>query len=844
MKRIAAIALFLALALTSTSQPPPREQVGPVLGGFLLNSGWKIHPAGQQVQLDTLPMSALISQNGRFLIALNAGYKPPSLNVVDLSDGRVLSQVPVADAWLGMALSKEGKTLWVSGGSTASIYEFTLNDEGVLRPSRTFEIVHPGDRTWQDFIGDVAVTPDSRLLYAADLYHDQILIINPQSGIVIDKFRTGRRPYRILFHPDGKSLFVTSWADGALFHHQADTGQKLDTVPIGPHPTDMIWRARRSGEEDNEQASYPARLFISAANTNNVYTIGVTDSKDLRPLETINMAMTPRQPLGMTPSALALSADFNKLYVVCSDANVVGVVDVTEARSHVLGFIPTGWYPTAAKALGDGRLVVLNGRGSRSFPNRRGPSPLKRPEPVHLGVPVVEYVGALQTGSASIIPTITDEAIAGYTQEAFANSPYDDRKLDDLGPLTKPSAIPTRPGGPTPIEHVVYIVKENRTYDQILGDIGKGESDPSLVLFDEKVSPNHHKLAREFVLLDNFYVNSDVSADGHNWSTGAIANDYVQKLWPNSYAKRRNHYDYEEQDPASIPPAGYLWTNAAQRGLSIRNYGYMATNKKEAGDDGVQIQSVRDPVLATVTNMQYRAFDLDYPDVNRAQVFLRDLQQFEANDNMPKLITMRLGNDHTFGTAAGKLSPLSLFADNDYALGMIVDGLSRSKFWRSTAVFVVEDDAQNGPDHIDSHRSAAFAISPYTHTGAIDSTMYNTTSVLRTIELILGLRPMTQFDAAARPMFNAFSADANAANYGAEKPRISLEDRNPAAAPTSARSARLDFSDADRADENELNDILWRAIRHTTPPAPVSSFFSTCGARTAACRAGTRAVAW
>ncbi len=662
------------------------------------------------------------------------------------------------------------------------------------------------------------LAPDGRLLYAADLYRDQILIVNPQSGIIVDKFKTGRRPYRILFHPDGKSLFVTSWADGTLIHYQADNGNRLDTVPLGSHPTDIVWSARRPTAEGGEQPAYAARLFVSAANTNNVYSVGVTESKELRRLETINMAMTPLQPLGMTPSALALTADGSKLYVVCSDANVLGVVDVTEARSHVLGFVPTGWYPTAVKSLADGRIVVLNGRGLRSYPNPQGPSPARRPEPVHEGVPSVQYVGAEQKGTASIIPAIDDEALDKYTAQSFANSPYSDDKLvntiDNSGPLAKS------------IEHVIYIVKENRTYDQVLGDIGKGESSPALVLFDEKAAPNHHKLARDFVLLDNFYVNADVSADGHNWSMGAIAPDYVQKLWPNSYGKRRKHYDYEEQDPASIPAAGYLWTNAAQRGISLRNYGYMASSKKNPGEDGVQIEAVRDPVLLPVTNMYYRSFDLDYPDVKRARVFLDDLQKFEASGEMPKLTVMRLGNDHTSGTAAGKIAPLSSFADNDYALGMIVEAVSHSRFWSSTAIFVLEDDAQNGPDHIDSHRSPAFVISPYTHTGAVDSTMYNTTSMLRTIELILGLRPMTQFDAAARPMFNAFAPRPNLAPYTAEKPRIRLDERNPAATASAARSAQLDFSDADRADEDELNDILWRAIRHTAPPTPVRSFFA------------------
>ncbi len=342
----------------------------------MLNSGWTVRPVGQQVPLDTFPMSAVVAQNERFMIVLNGGYHAPSLSVVDLQSGTVTSRTSVPDAWLGMALSKEGKTLWVSGGSTAGIFEFTLNDNGQMQPSRTFQFVEPANRTWQDFIGDIAVTPDGRLIYAADLYHDQILIVNPQSGIVIDKFKTCRRPYRIRFHPDGKSLFVTSWADGTLNHYQADNGNKLETMPVGLHPTDILWRPTQNGEESADpNASYTGRLFIAAANTNNVYSIGVTDTKDLHLLETINVAMTPMQPMGMTPTALAMSPDFSKIYVVCSDANVVGVVDVTEPRSHVLGFIPTGWYPTAVNALADGRLVVLNGRGLRSYPNPNGPGP-------------------------------------------------------------------------------------------------------------------------------------------------------------------------------------------------------------------------------------------------------------------------------------------------------------------------------------------------------------------------------------------------------------------------------------------------------------------------------------
>jgi hypothetical protein len=497
---------------------------------------------------------------------------------------------------------------------------------------------------------------------------------------------------------------------------------------------------------------------------------------------------------------------------MCSDANAAAVVDVKEARSHVLGFIPTGRYPTAAKALADGRLIVLNGLGARSYPNPHGPNPTIRSAPAYRGESTIEYVGRIQTGTASLIPPVTEEALNKYTAEVRANSPYSDDLLD------------SQPGPLPPLEHVLYIVKENRSYDQVLGAIGKGESDPSLCLFKENVAPNHYKLAREFVLYDNFYVNADVSADGHHWSTSAIANDYVVKLWPSTYAKRRDHYDYEGDDPTAFPPAGFLWTNAASRGVSMRNYGYWATNVKTPPADGaVQIEAVKDPVLAKVTDLRYRGWDLGYPDVKRAEAFLRDLAQFENTNQLPALMFMRLGNDHTNGTAAGKIAPMSMFADNDYALGMIVEGLSRSKFWKTTAIFIVEDDAQNGPDHIDAHRAPAYVISPYTHTGTIDSRMYNTTSVLRTMELILHLRPMTHFDAAARPI--AFSKQGVFTPYQAEKPRVSLEERNPPNSATAARSARLDFSDADLNDDDELNDILWLAIKGTDPPPPVRSLF-------------------
>jgi len=781
-----------------------------------LNSGWRLDPVGKQIPLDTLPLSTALSPDGKFLLVLHCGYKPPSIAVLDAASGNEMSRTPVPDAWLGLAFAPKTDRVYVGGGSKSAVYEFRLVD-GKLEPARTFPAAAGEKPTNKDFVGDVAFSPDGRLLYAADLYQDLVLVINPQSGMVIQRIKTGRRPYRILVHPDGKSIFVTHWADGTMGHYDA-SGDRLENVRIGAHASDMVWRDGGPGEVAPGEPTWAARIFVAASNTNNVYTVAVTAAKQLSVIESINLSMTPRQPVGMTPSALGLSVEGKRLFVACSDGNVAGVVDISGERSRVEGFIPTGWYPTAVRSLRSGALLVLNGKGLRSYPNPGGPNPLRRPEPEHQGVPNPQFVGRMQLGSASWIDSFTNEQLKAWTEKAMANSPYRDSKLDEPNPLP-------------PIQHVIYIVRENRTYDQVFGDLKQGNGDPSLVLFGENTTPNLHKLAREFVLLDNFYVNSDVSADGHNWSTAAIAPDYVQKLWPSHYAtpKRKPVYDFEEQDVTATPPAGYLWTNAAAAGVSIRNFGYMVNNKTGAakptkpGEE--EISGVRDPVLAKYTNPFYRGFDLEYPDRDRVKVFLSELAEYEKSGQMPRLIVMRLGNDHTNGTAAGKIAPLSHAADNDYALGLLVEGVSKSRFWTSTAIFVLEDDAQNGADHVDSHRSPGFVISSYIKRHTVDSSMYNTTSMLRTIELLLGLRPMTQFDAASRPIAACFQRTPDAAPYTAENARVALTDRNPPNAPGAAASNRMDFQDADQIDDDELNDILWRAIRKAAPPPPVRSYF-------------------
>ncbi len=818
MKVVRSLASIALAAAALLSQDGQREIVGPLAdGAYLLSSGWRIKAAGTQIPVDTLPLGGVVTPDKKFLLVVHGGFNPPSVSVIDLAAGKETSRAAVPDAWMGIAINKAGDKVYVAGASKAGIYEFSFTG-GVLTPARFFPVAPEKDRKTELFIGDLQFSPDGHLLYAADLYGDAVVVVNPQSGFIVSRVKTVHRPFRILFPPAGKSFFASSWSDGLVGQYDTASGQALATLRVGPHSTDMAWR---EGELE-DQPGVKARLFVAAANTNNVYVFGASESGTLTRLETINLALTPRQPLGTTPGGLSFSADGTKLFVACADINAAAVVDISGARSRVAGFIPTGWYPTATIGLPDGRLAVLNGKGARSYPNPLGPTPFRGSAASLPDGSLTHYVARIQRGSVQLVDV--DEAkLPGYTQEVLGNSPYRDEKLTDPG---TPPGNPVHGGGP--IKHVIYIVKENRTYDQVLGDIKEGNGDPSLVLFGENVTPNQHKLAREFVLLDNFYENSDVSADGHNWATAAIAPDYTQRTWPSTYAGRRDTYDFNGTGDANLPPAGYIWTAVAQAGLTLRNYGYWVENRETAAPDGTQIEAVLDPVLAERTNWNFRSFDMDYTDVARAGVFIEDLKGFEKSGAMPNFMIMRLGNDHTSYNSPGKIAPLAAAADNDQAVGMVVEAVSKSRFWNETAIFVIEDDAQNGPDHVDSHRSSCYVISPWVKRHSVNSTMYNQASVLRTMELILGLRPLTTFDAGARPMFSVFANAISPGPYTLERPRIPLDTRNPSGGPEAARAAHLRLDEADDVDDEEGNAILWAAIKGNgaTAPTPVRSRFA------------------
>ena len=794
-------------------------------GGFLLNSGWTLRPAGVQVPVDTFPMSTAVSRNGKFLLVLNGGYNPPSISVIDIASRKELSRMPVPDGWLGLALDSKGGKLYVGGGSRGVVYEFTFDQSrGVLVRARDLKTVAQGALP---FIGDVQLSPDDRLLYAADLYNDRLAVVDLQSGEIRGHWKTGRRPYRLLVTPGGRRLFVSSWADGTVDQLDANTGAAISKTRVGPHATDMVLLSKAPPTEDGQSENI-ARLFVAASNTNNVYSFGVNKQGALTPLETINTSLTPLHPLGMTPSALAIDAEGKFLYVACSDANAIAVADISHPRSRVSGFIPSGWYPSAVTVLAGDELVMLNGKGLGSYPNPNGPVPTERNRPLYQGGPVVSpgYVAHMQTGTAAFLQIPANHQFFDMTDTVRENSPYTDEMI--YGPIqdAQTAAFTNTNDHHSPIHHVIYVIKENRTYDQVLGDLEKGNGDKSLTLFGEKITPNLHRLARDFVLYDNFYENADVSADGHNWAAAAIAPDYTVKTFPSEYAHRKKGYDYEGSEPANTPPAGYIWNNALQAGISVRNYGEWTENIPLTNVQGTrQIAKVRDPSLLPSTDLNYRGFDLKYSDVDRAKEFLREWNEFDQQGKAPQILIVRLGNDHTQGTAPGALTPLAFNAQNDYAAGLLVEGVSHSKLWATTAIFMIEDDSQNGPDHVDSHRAPAWVISPYTRRGVVDSLMYNQTSVLRSMELITGLRPLTHFDAAARPMFAAFSREPNLKPYDAIAPTWSLTERNPESGAGSRESARMDFTQEDRIDDDELNAILWRAVKHSEPPAPVRSAF-------------------
>jgi len=776
---------------------------GPTLPGKLsdgrvrLPNGWYLSPAGVQVEVGELPLNLAVTPDERFIVCTDNGTGVQDLTVVDARTWSVVQKLPVAKAWVGLKLFDNGRKLLVSGGNDnrVDIYAF---DSGTLHLADSLIIAPPRPKAvvW---VAGLDIDEKEGTVYAAGKESRMLYMLNLTERKLVGSIPLPATPYTCLLSRTHPYLYVSLWGGSGVAFVDRHSGAIERIVKVGDHPCDMI------------ESPDGRRLFVANANNNTVSVLSVGEA---RVEEDIICSVLPDAKNGSTPNGLALSQDGGTLYIANADNNYIALIDVhTEGAAHSLGFIPTGWFPTCVKVLpGSGRIVVANGKGGSSQANPGGPNPNS---PRHSS----EYIGSLFKGSLSRIDVPDEKRLSTYSMQVYANS-----RIMHLpsGPASG-NPIPDKEGGRTPIEHVFYVIKENRTYDQVLGDMKGGNGDPSLTIFGEEVTPNQHELAREFVLLDNFYADAEVSADGHNWTMGAYATDYVRKTWPTLYGGRGGEYEYEGGYPDAYPSAGYLWDDCKRCGVSYRTYGEFTELPEHPGDSTVPML----PSLVGHTAPHFRGWDLTYSDIQRYSDWEKEFSEYERTGDLPRFQTIKLPNDHTEGTHSGRLTPRAFVAQNDQALGMIVDRVSHSPYWRTSAIFVIEDDAQDGADHVDAHRTTALVISPYVRHKAVDSELYSTSSMIRTMELILGMPALSQFDASATPMFNSFQNAPDTTPFVYQKAKIDLEEKNRPGAYGQARSDEMDFSKADAAPEDELNEIVWRSVRgaDSPMPAPVRSAF-------------------
>lgn len=777
-------------------------------GGTFLPNQWNLRPAGESIPLGDLPVDMALSPDGRLAAISQCGYGKQGIRLISIPDRREVASITEWRMWHGITFSSDGKHLYASGGADDVIYRFTVGPKSLTERVRIPLREKPKkEQSW--YPSGVAVDRSEHYAYVGVQYGNRLLRVdlqaNPPAVETLVHFKDAHAyPYEVLLSPDEKRVYVSLWGGKAVAQVNLADG-KSQLLPTDSHPCEMT--LSRDG----------SRLFVACANTN---AVDVLDTESGHVTERLTVSLYPKMPEGSTPNAVALSNDGTRLFAANANNNTLAVFDVSEpGQTRPLGFIPTGWYPTAVAQAPDSTLLVVNGKGNGSKPNPGGPNPTLRGKAARAHHS--QYIGGLLLGSLSFIPYPDATDLAEYTRRAYLTSPL----RPDLLPVVREpgNPIPTRVGDPSPIKYCVYIIKENRTYDQVFGDIKEGNGDASICLFPEKVSPNHHSIVKNFVLLDNFYVESEVSADGHEWSTGAYANDFVEKSWPADYGGHADYgYKSEGTDPVTNPQGGYLWDRAKEAGITYYDYGEWIAG---AGADCKG--HAKSPALVGHFNPCFREFDVNYSDLDRVKYFLDDMKKYDAKGDLPQLIIMHLPNDHTAGSGKGRLSPLSYVAQNDLALGEVLEALSKSPFWKQMAVFVVEDDAQNGPDHVDCHRTVAMVAGGYVKRHYVDHTMYSTASMLRTMELILGMKPMSQFDAAARPMYSCFTSTPDATPYVCLPNSYPLDKLNPEGAPMQKVSDSLDFDQEDRAPDLLFSEIIWKAVRgaDSEMPPPVHAAF-------------------
>ncbi len=797
-KLFSVITAVLLIAVQTQAQTPGKiEQTGQVL----LPNGWKLSPAGTYLQLGDLPLNIQLSSSGKLLAVTNNGQSTQSIQLIDPVNEKLLDEKVVGKSWYGLAFSHDEKKLYASGGNDNWIMAFAIQNDKIGKVD-TIKLGAPWPKGKICATG-IAVNKSNTVLYTVTKEDSALYVIDPNTRKITSKVKLAAEAYSCILSPDDKILYISIWGGEQVACYNTVTGA-ITNLKVGNHPNELLL---------NKKGTY---LFVANANDNSVSIINTNTQKTV---EVISATLYPTKLTGSTTNGLALSADEKTLYIANADNNCLAVFDVSKpGNSQSRGFIPVGWYPTNVKTLGS-KILVSNGKGFTSMANPRGPQPVKKADNSGYQKGAVnskdQYIGGLFKGTLSFINAPGTDQLKAYTKQVYANTPFTEA-MEKTAPGEAGNPIPRSRAEKSPIKYVFYIIKENRTYDQVLGDMPQGNGDTSLCIFGSKVTPNHHAIANEFALLDNFYVDAEVSADGHNWSTAAYATDFIEKTWPTSYGGRGGNYDSEGTRRVGDPKDGYIWDYCKRAGISYRTYG-------EFVDDGkANIKALEGHFCAASPG-----FDLSISDVKRAQIWAHDFDSLLNINAVPHFNSIRLGNDHTAGQRKGALSPIACVADNDQGIGQVIDHLSKSAIWKESVVFILEDDAQNGPDHIDAHRSPVFVAGPYVKRNAAIHDMYSTSGVLRTIELILGLPPMSQYDAAALPLYNCFTSKPNLTPYVVKPAQVDLKQRNIAVNESSRRSGLFNLAKEDKVPDLELNEVIWKYVKgeNSVMPAPKRSAF-------------------
>ena len=833
-------------------------------------------PHGTTIELPGLrPVVLAQSADGSRLYV--AG-KTSELLVLAADDGAVLQRVPLPSdvqrtppalpsernlqpdeegqaSYTGLCVAPDGRRIWLAN-SRGSIKVFDVAADGTVAGSHSLPLPPANaPRRVAEVPSGLCLSADGTGLFVCGNLGNRLLELDAGTGAVRRSVAVGTAPYDV--RRAGGLLFVSNWGGprpgpGDLVG-PAGRGTTVRVDPVRHIASEgsvsvvdlqsfTVRTETRAGLHSSALAVAPDGRFVVCANAGSD-TLTVLDAGTGALVETIWARSSPADLLSATPNALCFAPDGSTLYAANGTQNAVGVFAFDpddRGDSRLVGQIPVGWFPGALLYdRGRDRLVVANLKGLGQGRPRADSS-------------AVDFNSRRYQGSLSLVPLpgrdeleVLSAAVATNQRRAAI-----EQTLLPPRPGQPPRVIPERIGEPSCIRHVVYVIKENRTYDQVLGDLTAGNGDAALCIFGERVTPNQHALAREFVLLDNTYCSGILSADGHQWSTAAFATDYLEKSFagfPRSYPDGMGE---DESDALSYSPAGFLWDHALAAGITLRNYGEFCApdvrwrDPARQGEPGVDAcwrswRGIDDAVVFGCTPMipsllpcssrDYVGWNMAVPDQYRADCFLRELAQYEQRGEFPQLVLICLPNDHTSGTGAGRPTPAACAADNDLAFGRIVEALSRSRFWPQMVVLGIEDDPQDGWDHVSGYRTTAYVASPYARRGATVSTQYNTTSIVRTIEQILGLPPMNVFDASATPLFDCFTATPDFTPFRSRTNNVALDDRNPAAAAIADPQLRADaeaslamnLREVDRAPEDLLNRILWRAMRGTAAPYPV-----------------------